>query len=84
MKRDTKPFHPDAEEAFKQSKIDTAIQLKRPDGCDTCLSERRLVLLTKSLYGFKQAAQAWFSMLITAPEENGLGNVGPIPVLPVE
>ena len=55
----------DVEQAFVQSQVDEDVILRQPRGCG-CLSGK-IVRLSKSLYGLKQASRSWHAHLTTTP-----------------
>ena len=63
LERDLDLYHFDADQAFVQSKLDTDIYMRMPEGCGDMSG--KIVLLNKSLYGLKQAARSWHSLLVS-------------------
>ena len=62
LERDLDLYHFDAEQAFVQSELDADVYMRMPRGCGDMSG--KTVLLNKSLYGLKQAARSWHSLLV--------------------
>ena len=65
-------FHFDAEQAFVQSKLDTDVYMRTPDGCGELSG--KVVLLNRSLYGLKQSARTWLDLLISTLQASTVSN----------
>ena len=62
--------HFDAEQAFVQSSLDEDIFMRLPPGCGEMSG--KIVRLSRSLYGLKQASMSWHNHLITHMKSLGL------------
>ena len=66
-------FHFDVDQVFVQSHLNMDVFLRLPKGCGKLSG--KVMRLTKSLYGLRQASRTWHAHLTTCPQRLGFEQV---------